>query len=125
MSIKIVGVHHIMITVGNLGEARDFYSNILGLKEKPIPPEIEGERVWYYLGDTELHVNVHPQNRAGMQHFALSVERDQYNKYIQQLKDSGYEKMSESRKFIDGMCRVYIDDPFSNCIEIIDGQLGD
>ena len=125
MEIEITGVHHIMISVGDLEVARNFYSSILGLKEKVIPPEIEGERVWYYLGPLQLHVNVHPEHKAGLSHFAITIDDGKYDEYIDQVRNSGYEQMTESKMFIDGMRRVYINDPFGNSIEIIDGQMGD
>ena len=125
MEIGITGVHHIMITVGDLNVAKNFYGSILGLKEKPIPPQIEGKRVWYYLGPLQLHVNEISEHKAGLSHFAITIDKGQYEEYIQYVNKSGYENMSESKMYKDGMRRVYINDPFGNNIEIIDGQMGD
>jgi len=125
MEIEITGVHHIMITVGDLDVAKNFYGSILGLKEKPIPPQIEGERVWYYLGPLQLHVNVLPEYKVGLSHFAITIDEGKYEEYIQYVSKSGYENMSKSKMYEDGMRRVYINDPFGNNVEIIDGQMGD
>ena len=125
MEIEITGVHHIMITVGDLDVAKNFYGSILGLKEKPIPPQIKGERVWYYLGSLQLHVNVLPEYKVGLSHFAITIDEGKYEEYIQYVSKSGYENMSESKMYEDGMRRVYINDPFGNNVEIIDGQMGD
>ena len=125
MDIKITGVHHIMISVGDLETSKHFYGYVLGLVEKEIPPGIEGERVWYHLGPLQLHVNVHPKYRDGFDHFAITIENGKYDEYIKRVRETGYEKISDTNTFVDGMTRTYIDDPFGNSIEIIDGQVGD
>ena len=123
MAIKITGVHHIMITVGNIDEAKPFYSSILGFEEMEIPDYITGPRLWYKLGSIELHVNEHPKYRAGNSHFAITVEEDKYNEYISRIEKSGYEKRSTCEKYDDGYYRLYIHDPFNNCIEIINATI--
>jgi len=124
MSIQITGVHHLMITVGNLASASNFYGSIMGFEEIPIPPEVLGERVWYKLGPIELHVNVHPNYKAGNSHFAISVESGKYDNYVRRIKQTGYKRATESERYDDGLYRVYIHDPFDNCIEIINAQMG-
>ena len=121
-NIKITGIHHIMITVGNIDDAKSFYSTILGFEEMVIPDFITGPRLWYKLGQTELHVNEHPQYKAGNSHFAISVEEDKYNEYISHIEKTGYEKKSTCEKYDDGYYRLYIHDPFNNCIEIINAS---
>lgn len=123
MAIDIQGVHHIMITVGDIAVAKKFYESVLGLKEVDCPIK-DGERVWFKLGSQELHVNLHKEFRAGISHFALSVKPDEYHKYYAQVKSSGYEKIGQSRLYKeDNLRRFYLDDPFGNTIEVIDGQI--
>jgi glyoxylase I family protein len=123
MDVKITGVHHIMITVGNIEEAKTFYSSVLGFEEMNIPEDITGPRLWYKLGPIELHVNEHPKYKAGNSHFAITVEQDKYNEYISNIETTGYEKRSTCEKYIDGYYRLYIHDPFDNCVEIINAQI--
>ncbi len=122
MDVYITGVHHIMITVGNIEDAKTFYSSILGFKEIEIPKEITGPRLWYKLGPIELHVNEHPKYKAGNTHFAITVEHDKYDEYISKIEQSGYDKRSTCEQYADGYYRLYIHDPFDNCIEIINAQ---
>ena len=123
MSIKLNGVHHIMVTVGDLDVARQFYSEILGLEEADCPVK-DGQRIWYNIGHQELHVNLQKEHyKAGFGHFAISVETGKYHDYVKKLKTTGYEKQNKSQKFEDGLYRLFIDDPFGNTIEITDGQL--
>lgn len=124
MDIKVMGVHHIMITVGNIEEVKSFYSSVLGFEEMVIPEGITGPRLWYKLGPIELHVNEHPNYKAGNSHFAISVEHDKYDQYISKIEKTDYEKRSTCEKYVDGHYRLYIHDPFDNCIEIIDAQVG-
>ena len=122
MEVTITGVHHIMISVGDIEKAKQFYSSILGFEEIAIPEGITGPRAWYKLGSTELHVNEHPKHKAGNSHFAISVENGQYEKYIENIEKSGYEKRSSCEQYIDGYYRLYIHDPFENCIELINAK---
>lgn len=122
MSIKVNGVHHIMVTVGDLDVAKQFYSEVLGLEEADCPVK-DGQRVWYKLGHQELHVNLHKNYKAGFTHFALSIEPEKYHEYYKQVKNSGYEKVTDLHKHVDGLYRFYVDDPFSNTVEITDGQI--
>lgn len=56
-------------------------------------------------------INVQPQDTAGLSHFAISVERRKYDAYIKQVKQSSYEKTTESEKYADGLSRVYTHAP--------------
>jgi len=123
MEVEITGVHHIMITVGNIEEAKSFYSSILGFEEMEIPEYIIGPRLWYRLGQAELHVNEHPKYKAGNSHFAITVENNKYNDYISRIEETGYERKSSCEKYDDGYYRLYIHDPFNNCIEIINANI--
>jgi len=122
MKITVTGIHHIMITVGDIEKAKEFYNKILGFEEMVIPNGIEGPRAWYKLGSTELHVNEHSKYQAGNSHFAISVGESQYKSYIAHIETSGYEKKSNCERYVDGYYRLYIHDPFGNCIEIINAK---
>jgi catechol 2,3-dioxygenase-like lactoylglutathione lyase family enzyme len=118
MSIKVTGVDHIMITVGDINEAKDFYLTVLKLNELEIPPEITGPRAWFSLGSSVLHVNQHKAHKAGFQHFGITVEAGQYESYINSLKETGYKNITENQLYDDGLYRIFVDDPFGNTIEI-------
>jgi catechol 2,3-dioxygenase-like lactoylglutathione lyase family enzyme len=123
MNIKLNGVYHVMVTVGDLDVAKKFYGGVLGLEEADCPVK-DGQRVWYKIGKQELHVNLQRQHyKAGFGHFAISVEPEKYHDYVERIRSTGYERMNESQKYIDGLHRLFIDDPFGNTIEITDGQL--
>ncbi len=122
MSIKIMSIHHVMITIGDIEVAKQFYGTILGLEEADCPVD-DGKRAWFKLGNQELHVNLHEHYKTGFGHFAISIEPGKYHEYVENIKNSGYEKMSESQKYIDGSYKLFIDDPFGNTVEITDLQV--
>ena len=112
------GIDHVMVTVGDLDIARDFYTGILGLEEMDCPVK-DGQRIWYRIGDQQPHVNLQPEHhRAGFCHFAIAIEADEYHAYAQRVAATGYRLSAESQKFADGIYRFFLNDPFSNTVEI-------
>ena len=123
MPIKLMGVHHIMLTVGDIEIAKEFYESVLGLEETDCPVN-DGKRVWYKIGNQELHVNLAENYQAGNTHFAISIEPGKYDEYYEQVRSSGYKKITKMHYFEeDGLHRFYLDDPFDNTIEVTDGQI--
>lgn len=118
MTVKIQGIDHVMVTVGNLDVAREFYEGVLGLEEMECPVK-DGQRVWYKIGPQQLHVNLQEKyHKAGFCHFAIAIEADGYHEYAKQVAASGYKLSCESQEFEDGIYRFFLDDPFSNTVEI-------
>ncbi len=118
MNKYIQGIDHVMVTVGDLDMAREFYEGILGLEEIECPVK-DGKRVWYKIGDQQLHVNLQEEYyKAGFCHFAIAVEAHKYHEYAKKVSDTGYTLSAESRQFEDGIYRFFLDDPFSNTVEI-------
>ena len=96
--------------------ARQFYSGLVGLKEKPTPATIAHlDLVWFKIGDeTELHVfaeNDSPTNSN--RHFCLNVEDVEAMR--QALIQGGYQPWSPEE--IIGRPRFFCRDPFSNVVE--------
>lgn len=96
--------------------ARQFYADVVGLVEKPVPIGITHlDLVWFKLGEeAELHVfsqaEHHPKSG---QHFCLSVEDVESIK--QALTQNGYETWMPEE--IPGRPRFFCRDPFENLIE--------
>lgn len=117
MNVKFNRIDHVMVTVGDLEIAKDFFEGILGFEEMICPLQ-DGNRIWYKIGMQQLHVNLSKKYyKSGFGHFAVSVERDYYHNYAKQVSELG--KVScESQEFADGVYRFFIDDPFGNTVEI-------
>jgi len=118
MKSHIQGIDHVMITVGDLDVARGFYEGILGLEEMECPVK-DGQRVWYKIGDQQLHVNLQKKyHKAGFCHFAIAIEADKYHEYAKMVSNTDYKLSVESQKFEDEVYRFFLDDPFSNTVEV-------
>ena len=117
MSVEFNRIDHVMITVGDLEIAKNFYEEILGFEEMDCPLQ-DGNRIWYKIGGQQLHVNLSKEHhKSGFGHFAVSVNYDNYHSYAKQVSEVG--KVScESQEFADGVYRFFIDDPFDNTVEI-------
>lgn len=118
MDKHFLGIDHVMVTVGDLDVAREFYEGVLGLEEMDCPVK-DGQRVWYKIGHQQLHVNLQEKyHKAGFGHFAIAIEADKYHEYANKLSSSGYKLSAESQKYSDGVYRIFLDDPYSNTVEI-------
>lgn len=96
--------------------ARQFYSGLLGLQEKPVPSTIEHlDLVWFKIGDeTELHVFAEADSpTTSGRHFCLNVGNVEAMR--QALIDSGYQPWSPEE--IHGRPRFFCHDPFQNVVE--------
>ena len=76
-------IHHISIAVGNLEEARDFYTGLLELVEIVRPP-LPNPGYWYQVGSCQLHITIKlksengnhiPVTDTGETHFAFNRRR--------------------------------------------------
>jgi len=114
----IRGIDHVMVTVGDLDVAREFYEDVLGLEEIECPVN-DGQRIWYRIGGQQLHVNLQEKyHKAGFCHFAIAIAEDKYHEYAKKVSETGYKISAESQKFEDDIYRFFLDDPFSNTVEI-------
>lgn len=141
----IKGIHHLAISVPDLGKARDFYCGVLGLEvaeEFDFGPDEESERVtrvkgaaadvlMLRAGNTHLEIfeykNDGVRDQApdrpvcdhGFTHFALEVDGDIQGVY-EELKNAGVEWHSPVVGDVDedGYAVTYGRDPFGNVIEI-------
>ena len=101
---------------GNARWARQFYGELVGLEEKPVPNSItHHDLIWFKIGeDTELHVFVEEDSPTNSnRHFCLNVGDVEAMK--QGLIVGGYETWSPDA--IPGRPRFFCRDPFDNVVE--------
>ena len=116
----ITRLQHAALTVPveELDEARRFYTEILGLKEVPRPPEVQSRPgIWYSLGTTELHIQARPDAPAekGDRHPALVV--DDIDAWRRRFADHGIEVIDQPTLY--GRRRFNVRDPFGNLLELM------
>ena len=76
--------HHLSIAVEDLGRARQFYTDVLGLQELHRPPNFGHPGIWYQIGDGQPQLHILVRSEATLRrdkridladiHFALRVE---------------------------------------------------
>jgi glyoxylase I family protein len=129
--LDIETLHHVALPVSDLDQARDFYSNVLGLR--PLPrPAFPFDGAWYQVGDRQLHliVSSDPTFRLGKGvnsrdgHFAVRVRS--FRRAFEHLHSKGFRQDHENpiysmRLNLDGPTgfpQIHVMDPDRNMIEI-------
>jgi catechol 2,3-dioxygenase-like lactoylglutathione lyase family enzyme len=116
-------LHHVSLTVTDLEKAKDFYGNILGLKEIQ-RPGFDFPGAWYEIGGQQLHLIVEPSSQTLRQdkglssregHFALRVEN--YYEALNWLKQNQVEIL-EKPNGKSGFAQIFCADPDGNLIEL-------
>jgi catechol 2,3-dioxygenase-like lactoylglutathione lyase family enzyme len=121
--IEIESLHHVAVCVTDIDRAKQFYSEVLGLKELPRPPFDFGG-AWYALGDAqELHLIVHPPTLTMRRttdidakdgHLAIRVRS--YQETLEHLRRHGIECLDRPRN-LTPWPQIYVTDPDGNVIE--------
>ena len=104
---------------GEEEKARVFYSEILGFKEIPKPPDLAKRGgAWFQSGNVQLHLGVDSEFRpARKAHPALIV--DDLDSLVTKVQNAGYET-DTSQPPLDGYKRAHVFDPFGNRIELME-----
>ena len=121
--IEVETLHHVSVAVTELGRARQFYGDILGLPEIPRPP-FDFSGAWYRVGDRQLHLIVHPDtptvrgtteidSRDG--HYGLRVRS--YRQTVEYLDVRGVPHRDKPRNKTPWP-QIYLTDPDGNVIEL-------
>jgi catechol 2,3-dioxygenase-like lactoylglutathione lyase family enzyme len=116
----IKGIHHTQITVpkGMEAEARQFYCNVLKLKEIEKPKSLIGRGgFWVQVGDKELHIGTEEGVERSHTKAHIAYEVEDIKLIEDTLKQYGI-KALESVPII-GYERFEIRDPFGNRVEFI------
>ena len=115
----IEGIHHVQLAMprGREAEARAFYCDVLGLSERPKPPNLAARGgAWFSAGAAEIHLGVEDDFRpAKKAHPALLV--DDVATLAQRCAAAGYEIRTDEP--LAGFHRVYVSDPFGNRLELL------
>ncbi len=98
-------------------EAREFYGNILGLRELVRPKELDGiGGCWFECGALQLHIGTQPDfTPARKAHPAFRV--DELDALRTTLRSAGYPVIEDT--MIPGTDRFFSADPWGNRLEFI------
>ncbi|TCM85762.1 VOC family protein [Rhodovulum steppense] len=114
-------LHHVQLAMpaGGEAQARAFYGDLLGLDEDARPFGAVGG-VWFQRGELRIHLGVEPDFRpARKAHPALMVRK--LDALAERLERAGLDLHWDDR--VPGLRRFFIDDPFGNRIELVQGAV--
>jgi catechol 2,3-dioxygenase-like lactoylglutathione lyase family enzyme len=121
---RLVAIDHVQLAMppGKEDEAVAFYQGILGLERRPKPDPLAARGgCWFANDDVVIHLGVEREFRAATKaHPALVVEG--FDALCAELEASGHPTRPDHD--LPGTRRSYVDDPFGNRIELIDGSDG-
>ena len=122
--ISISALHHVAVCVTDIERSKQFYGEVLGLKEIP-RPAFPFAGAWYEMADgRQFHLIVHEQPRTlrGTTdidlrdgHFALAVA--DFDRAVAHLRAAGVECV-ERPDNVTPWKQVYVTDPDGNVIEL-------
>ena len=117
----ITGLHHVQLAMprGREDEARAFFVGVLGMTERPKPPDMAKRGgAWFSSGAAELHLGVEDDFRpARKAHPALLV--DDLAVLMEKCTAAGFEIVAADP--LDGFSRrAFATDPFGNRIELLE-----
>jgi glyoxylase I family protein len=130
VGLDIQGIHHVSLPVTDPERSKDFYREILGMREIERPP-FKFPGVWLEVGGNQLHLIVDNDSTFRVAkavnshdiHFAVRVKS--YRDALEFLNSKGYNEeasdlmeMKENREGTAGFPQIYILDPDRNVIEI-------
>ena len=134
MPIIVVELHHHGIRIGTTTEeveqARQFYTDVLGLQTDPGRPNIPSiPGFWMYVGQGEQTSQIHLMGARGMSPMARSEKEDPTLPHVALAVENIQEAREELERRgiwhwrIQGLVgnnsdQVFVQDPFGNVIEL-------
>lgn len=119
MDFNIIALDHVQLAMPpeREPEAERFYVGLLGFERVPKPLEAKGG-CWFRAGSVQLHLGVERDFRpAKKAHPALIVSG--LDALCAKLQSSGIAVRADDE--LPGVRRCFVDDPFGNRIELIQG----
>jgi catechol 2,3-dioxygenase-like lactoylglutathione lyase family enzyme len=116
--VSILGIDHVQLAAppGREDEARAFYGGLLAMSELPKPEPIRARGgCWFAAGGQELHIGVEdPFTPARKAHPGLVVS--DLDAIRARFQGAGLEYEDDTK--IDGVDRLFVQDPFGNRLEL-------
>jgi catechol 2,3-dioxygenase-like lactoylglutathione lyase family enzyme len=118
--MPVCRIDHVQLAMptGREEEARAFYTGLLGITEQQKPEHLaQRGGCWFENGDLKIHLGVEADFRpARKAHPALLV--DGLPELVAQLRAADVPVRDDEP--LEGYRRVYVEDPFSNRIELME-----
>ena len=117
--MTIVGIDHVQLAMpaGREDEARDFYSRLLQIPEKPKPAELAKRGgAWFENGAVRIHLGVEADFRPARKAHPALLVRD-LRGLVERLRQAGVQVVDDA---LTGYHRVFVSDPFGNRLELME-----
>ena len=115
--IKATAFSHAAVRISDVGRARNFYENVLGLRTLP-RPDFGFGGAWYGVGGNQIHLISSEKRRDGIDplgpHIALTVEDFDATKAA--LKEQGIQFLEAPGNMIGR--QLWVLDPDGNTVEL-------
>lgn len=104
---------------GQLDEARQFYTEVMGLQQIARPEEFSGSQgIWFQLANIQLHLGAEAHAGSSNRHPAFEVASlDAARKHLTQHGVAIIEELQ-----VPGQKRFSFIDPFGNRIELLEWE---
>ena len=121
--VKLTRLLHASLLVADLGRARAFYENVLGLAPSPDRPALGFDGVWYDIGACQLHllglpnpdpVEGRPAHGGRDRHVALAVQGWEELKARLDAAGIAYTLSRSGRR------ALFVRDPDGNALELVE-----
>ena len=120
--MAIIGLDHVQLAMprGEEERARAFYCDVLGLPEKPKPPELAVRGgCWFETPAVKIHLGVEQDFRPSAKaHPGLLV--DDLDGMLSRCRASGFH--ATEAELIETTRRAFVRDPFGNRIELVEAE---
>jgi catechol 2,3-dioxygenase-like lactoylglutathione lyase family enzyme len=108
----------VLAPAGGVGDARRFYTELVGLEEVERPATMGGTGAWFRAGSQELHVSEHePFAPATKGHPAFELDGAELDELARTFREAGVEVKWDER--LPGARRFYAADPAGNRLEFL------
>jgi glyoxylase I family protein len=112
--VEPLGVHHVSINVRDASEALEFYTQILGLRQRDDRPDFGFGGAWLDIGDQQVHLIESAVPDDCGQHFAIRVA--DIDAAVSGLRERAIEVSDPKPVATSRQC--FLRDPSGNLIEL-------
>jgi catechol 2,3-dioxygenase-like lactoylglutathione lyase family enzyme len=116
----MMSIDHVQLGMrpGEEQKARDFYANVLGMREVVKPdPLVASGGVWFTQGAVELHLGIEVDLKPPLKaHTAIRV--GQVTELASRCEMAGHKPLFDAR--YPGRRRFFVHDPFGNRLEFFE-----
>ncbi len=109
---------NICVPAEKLEEARQFYTEIIGLKPIPRPDKVfHNPGYWFMIGDIGFHIGIEPAKPRSYRHIAFEVE--DIKEARKKTPGKARSRNTSEEPVIPGRERFAFIDPFGNRMELL------